>query len=463
MLSVLRCFCLLSIFFSIHAFSADINDSECISPELMKYSFEHYTIYSEDDYGEVTHRYSDIDYCNQDAFAALLKGIDFLRKTKDKKIKKKYETIAKKEGVIQFFNKRVNTIILLQPDTSLCADNTAAFVPPSETKNGKIYICDSIKSMPSLFVASVILHEARHIDGFPHIKCTHGYYASSELEACDSNFKKQGAYAIQLGYLYQVYHGEYTDEIRNEVRKLIIQLTVNNFNALLPGVRKGGLLLDDDDTLSFYDGANETLLASFKDKVATMIPDKTYPVIFFKNGNLTKYDFTRKWEIINGDTTETYKKLTQSERNSLLDVFISSKDVCFLFQSLIKCQAENQNKDFVLLDMHEIKPVAFWYDQNVNENDMYVVGENRLIYKLPKPKRFDQTVFDNILNNGKKIYPQVTSYAEMVDGSLLGISPQGNVLRKEKTSSSWLPAKEFGDYKFKKILPFYWSKELEDL
>lgn len=113
--------------------------------------------------------------------------------------------------------------------------------------------------------------------------------------------------------------------------------------------------------------------------------------------------------------------------------------------------------------MNKIKPVTFWFNRNVDEHDMYVVGENKFVYKLPKPNEFVQTVDDNILNEGKKIYPQVTSYAEMDDGSLLGISPLGNVMRKQNKSSSWTPAKEFGDYKFKKILPFYWTKEFEDL
>lgn len=463
MLSVLRGYCLLSIFFSIYAFSAEQDNSKCISPELMKYALEHYSIYSEDYSGEVKKTYTEKDNCNQDTLGALLKGIDFLRKTKNTKIPKKYETIAKKEGVIQFFNKRVKTIIILQPDSGLCDEHSAAFVVDYEAKDGKIYICDTIKSRSTLSVASIILHEARHIDGFPHMKCTHGYFANSSLDACDINFKQQGAYAIQLGYLYQVYYGKYNNKIKDEARQSIIQLTVDQFNTALPGVRKGGLLLDDDDTLSFYDGIKETQFGSFNDKVATVILDSTYPVIFFKNGNITKYDFTRKWELINGYTTETYKKLTQSERDSLLDVFFSSKDVCFLFKSLIKCKSKSQDEEFVSLNMNKIKPVTFWFNRNVDDHDMYVVGESMLIYKLPKPNEFVQTVDDKILNEGKKVYPQVTSYAEMDDGSLLGISPLGNVMRKQSKSSLWIPAKEFGDYKFKKILPFYWTKEFEDL
>jgi hypothetical protein len=224
---------------------------------------------------------------------------------------------------------------------------------------------------------------------------------------------------------------------------------------------KGVVFLDDEDSISFYDGAQETRFGSFSDEVATISFVSNIPYIYFKNGNISSYDFTRDWSYREGALKDNYNKLSQQERNELLDVLTNSAEYCFLSPSRVQCVESGSDK-FREFNFSQIIPQKFIAKNTYYSTEITVLGSDRKSYELPESSKFSSTrESDLVVRTAYK--SAVTTYAEMENGNIIGISPEGYMMERPKGSNKWNRAKAFGDYKFKKILPYKWSKRLESL
>ncbi len=50
----------------------------------------------------------------------------------------------------------------------------------------------------------ILIHEARHTQGYPHWKCKSGPYAELKIDGCDKDFASKGAYAVEMEYYARV-------------------------------------------------------------------------------------------------------------------------------------------------------------------------------------------------------------------------------------------------------------------
>lgn len=447
---------------SLPALSDEANKHNCHPEGDSEYIFSHYSIMEADEDDKTTRQLSREDVCNNQTLIKIISSIEFLKKMKKSSIPQKYATPITKEGALSFFNKRIKIIKMENPEDSNCDNVTMAYVSENDKKSNSLHVCNNIRKLSPLMAASILLHEARHIDGFPHQTCNHGELLDTKIEGCDEDFKSMGGYAIQLGFLYQIYYGKYSSDIRNEAREFILKLSLERFNTPLPGLKKGGLILDDENSISFYDGKEEIILGSFEDKTSAIALSDIYPVIFFKNGNITKYDFTRDWKVRTGPISDNYKKLNTDEMNDLLDVFISRTEYCFLMPSLIKCSS-NKGSELVSMSLKKIQASRFWNSPAYYMNDIRVIGVDGKMHFIPPSILFNEYDESKSFIDKIEFYPEVTSYAEMENGDIIGISPSGHMLKKSNKNAPWIPAKAFGEYTFKKIIPFYWSPELEKI
>ncbi|MCC6138951.1 MAG: hypothetical protein IT287_09990 [Bdellovibrionaceae bacterium] len=92
-----------------------------------------------------------------------------------------------------------------------CPEGAAAYV--MGLFGGKtMYVCPLMLSgtMTALDRASIYMHEARHIDGFPHMTCTHGPRKGIN-GACDQRIKDGGSYAVTVETYAQL--GQYATDI----------------------------------------------------------------------------------------------------------------------------------------------------------------------------------------------------------------------------------------------------------
>jgi hypothetical protein len=176
-------------FASISTAQANINVStDCISQEEMKTIASHFTQFA---------KLANKEFCNDNSQTwHLLSSIMFMRQTqfaqtmpvsKDELFSGKFA-----KSWYEYFIGRINDLQVVND----CPKGVIAYV---YMFGNTMYTCPAAltTSFSSLDRASVMMHEARHIDGFPHITCTKG--ARKGLQgACDKKIADGGSYAVTV-------------------------------------------------------------------------------------------------------------------------------------------------------------------------------------------------------------------------------------------------------------------------
>ncbi|MCB9073655.1 MAG: hypothetical protein H6623_08530 [Bdellovibrionaceae bacterium] len=143
--------------------------------------------------------------------SALLEAIMFMRNTQfastmpashDELFSGKFATSWWK-----YFTGRINKFNVQQN----CPEGAAAYVI-GFFGGHTMYVCPLMLtgSLTALDRASIYMHEARHIDGFPHVTCSHGPRKGIN-GACDDNIKDSGSYAVTVETYAQL--GKYATDL----------------------------------------------------------------------------------------------------------------------------------------------------------------------------------------------------------------------------------------------------------
>ncbi len=92
-----------------------------------------------------------------------------------------------------YFIGRIDDISVVQS----CPKGVIAYVQPMFGKTMSVCPAALTDSFSSLDRASVFMHEARHIDGYPHVTCSKGPRAGIQ-GACDTKISDTGSYAVTV-------------------------------------------------------------------------------------------------------------------------------------------------------------------------------------------------------------------------------------------------------------------------
>lgn len=109
-----------------------------------------------------------------------------------------------------YFTGRINEFTVQDS----CAKGVVAFV---YFFGNSMYVCPAAltENFTALDLASVFMHEARHIDGFPHVTCNQGPRQGLQ-GACDSKISDGGSYAVTVETYAQL--AKYGDELHPALR-----------------------------------------------------------------------------------------------------------------------------------------------------------------------------------------------------------------------------------------------------
>ena len=161
---------------------------DCISQAEMKTIASHFTQFS---------NLANAEYCNDDSKTwHLLSSLMFMRKTQFSPnmpvSKDELFTGRFANNWYEYFIGRINDLEIVND----CPKGVIAYV---YMFGNTMYTCPAAltNSFSSLDRASVMMHEARHIDGFPHMTCSKG--ARKGLQgACDVKIADGGSYAVTV-------------------------------------------------------------------------------------------------------------------------------------------------------------------------------------------------------------------------------------------------------------------------
>ena len=132
-------------------------------------------------------------------------------------------------------------------------ETVVACVKPGQTT---MHLQDYFFRLPAVNRVGTLLHEARHIDGFPHVDCESGPLAGSP-GGCDPRWAYRGSYAVELEYYARVaLEGENFHPVyRTIARASAVALMEENFNEAPAQPRERlAIVHKDGGGLSLFDG-----------------------------------------------------------------------------------------------------------------------------------------------------------------------------------------------------------------
>lgn len=169
---------------------APIKGMNCIAKEEINEIAAHFTQFK---------NLAGKEFCfDESETSNLILAIVFMRKTAfDKNMPKSNDELFSGTFASNWWNYFIGRIDEFNVQSS-CPNGVGAYVMPFF--GGKtMYVCPLMlsKSFASLDRASVFMHEARHIDGFPHMTCTKGPRKGIQ-GACDNKISDHGSYGVTV-------------------------------------------------------------------------------------------------------------------------------------------------------------------------------------------------------------------------------------------------------------------------
>jgi hypothetical protein len=356
-----------------------------------------------------------------------------------------------------FFQKRIHTIYF-DPSSAHCDADVVALVNDPESHS--LHFCPYASSFSSLLISTVLMHESRHIEGYPHLICEQGGLIGSF--ACDDSYAYGGAYAIGAEFEVRIARDpQISGAVREEARATAVADFLTRFNHAPLGAQEGLLLLSTDEKLEYFDGQTATELYA-PVPPTSVVSVRDLPVIFDPVTNTVQsIQGTGQLVKTDGSLAEEYRNFSDEKKADMVDVIYGELS-CFLFRKSIRCEKGDDTVDFPLpKDLEPRKLLVLDIGAGAN---VYIVAEDGTKFALPSDEKLANWV-------GKPIVPETlpsiapfTSFAMLSDGRRYGIALDGTLVSYDETKQGYIPVPAKSGKKFlKMIAPLFWSNRFKEL
>lgn len=448
--------------------------ANCLKKEDADYLLSSYAVTFYHNESNSWYEKTEIPLCDEkDVSNTIARGVAFLRNVQAHQLVKHEKSVVSREGAESYFKTRISSFrIETKQSSTVCNSlnqNIAAYVEPS---SGSImHVCsESLEGETPLIMSSYFIHEARHMDGYKHISCDHGVLDQVHTNlkqtymSCDEDYESQGSYGAATGYLLDVYQTTTDPVVKQEARAQAVLDLVERFNKLPLDLKAGVLVQTMKGAFSFFDGkSKETLLSKMSGvQIATL---KDGPLVLFQNdGAVRTYKYSEKLEPAEDGIVSYYENGTAEVRAQILDIYYYSPEYsCILFNDSVACATTN---DHTIIFFENIQPLQFIQVNRsslVARNTLYISATDGHLYAMPKTfEELKQISRDSQFSKSPNVF-NLLSLAPGIGQEEYGISRAGELIRFSSGQKSWIPVPEFKGEKTKKLLPFIWSKTLENL
>lgn len=388
----------------------------------------------------------------------------------------KSDSIVVREGAGNYFKKRIKRIILEPQDKFNCPSGVLAYVYKIE--KDLMHICtENIGRFDSpLMFSSILIHEARHTDGFSHVHCTHGTYLFVDTDArgtgsCDESFETQGSYGVAAGYMREIAKNSKDPVEKQQARSSYVVDIIQRFNKLPLDIKPGLVTQSQGGKISFYDGTNRKDLIHLSTADAVMTTRSDLPTFFDPRGSVTSFVFSPSLKETPGGYAKDYvTAYTPAERNNLKDVYYGDLHdySCLLFETKLRCGDNFASDPDIEIPLNTFRPVQFLISQSsklVNNATLYVTAEDGYLYPLPANwASFKTWAKDAKFEKSSKVF-KLLSLVTFDDGKTeYALNFDGELSQWAQGQKNWTPVQAFKKDKLQKMIaPFFWSQKLEDL
>ncbi len=273
------------------------------------------------------------EFCHDGSETAnLLASLMFMRKNQfSSEMKPSQDELFSGKFATSWYKYFIGRINTMEVDSS-CPKGVAAYVYAFGGRT--MYVCTAAlnDNFSALDRASIFMHEARHIDGFPHMTCTKG--ARKGLQgACDARISAGGSYAVTVETYAQLakYGTELHPALRAYARSAAVIYADETFETPAKVNRESQLLvMTKDKDLHGVALASRSRFARNKLESLGQAPAlgrivmRAQHMVLFPNDKTlpAKYMFTKNVGEINqsaGDAFTEYNAQTPAQRSELVD------------------------------------------------------------------------------------------------------------------------------------------------
>lgn len=262
----------------------------------------------------------------------------------------------------------------------------------------------------TLDLSSVFMHEARHIDGYPHITCSHGPRKGLQ-GACDVKISDGGSYAVTVETYAQLakYAVGLHPALRAYARSSAAVYGQEAFEVALNLDKKNNLVIMTED-LNLHKIDTDTLQSTIigQAPAAGQIIKRSFHSILVPTDKSLKAGFLflenqGTVEQVPGDIITEYNQQSPAEKAKLVDFHIGAQWTARVYSDVVKftCDPRSDAKSEVALPAGEV-PTHFLYDEgyardvykallSTESGALYEVGcKNKQAYLVLSKAQFDQ-------------------------------------------------------------------------
>jgi len=350
---------------------------------------------------------------------------------------------------------RVHTIVFMNGNEGHCKGLMTAYV--NRKSSGRMYICSSeYFAQPLLKQASILIHEARHFDGFGHVSCVRGSFADQpEAKACDSNYTDGGSYAIENSLHLQISQDETSSPALRRAAKMQASTSlVARFNTLPADLKDGAFVTNKNKLVSFFDGKTSKAALQLKQEQSLM---------YFPDGNprlqtkgISHYtDFT--FGLAQGSIKES-----KTYTGNLMGLAANRECFFVLYPSSLKVFSRSDTTKIIEIKFSQIRPIAIFGRKTPTLSQIFIADRDGRYIILPE--RFEQfkELRESQLKMGKNEMGIVKSQIWQGYEKEIALINDGRVMMLNYATDKWSQALSGNDF-IDVIAPVVWSKSLQNL
>lgn len=451
------------------------DDQACLPAESANQVLQDFNIVSWSYMDSAWQNVKQVELCQKDDLVyTLVKSILYMQQSPKAAAATGLQSIVMQEGPLNFFKSRIKTIYLETENHYSDCDlgGVVAYVDRSE--QNAMHICpNEIKNYSSSLMTSYILiHEARHIDGFTHTACQHGVMANLDAEGvtsggCDPDFETQGSYGVGAAFLLDVYGSTEDPVLKQEARSNAAIDLIQRFNKLPLGLTQGAVTQSKAGDIAFFDGVTQFPL-KMAPNFGVMAARNDGAVFFGRDGSAKTYLYSEKLGETEGGFAKQYRtEISEEDQNTLVDLFFSAHEQaysCFLFERKLHCGRGTESD--VVISLNAIKPVGFIQNESsaiLKGKSLHIAAADGFIYELPlNYEQLRRSSESDFIKSKKPL--NLVNLVTMSGKGEFAIDLTGQFSNYQKSKRKWTVVPAYKGQALKKVFsPYLWSKQIEDL
>jgi hypothetical protein len=421
---------LLITFLGATAFSAD-----CVSKAEMTEIASHFTQFSE---------LAKKDFCFDGTQTSnLISAIMFMRKTPfAADMKKSSDELFSgrfASGWYNYYIGRINDITV----QSSCPKGVAAYVMAFGGRT--MYVCPALltDNFSSLDRASVMMHEARHIDGFPHMMCSHG--AREGIQgACDNKISDGGSYAVTVETYAQLakYATDLNPALKAYARSSAVIYADEAFETPARVDRSSQLLvMSQSGELSGLTIGSNTLEPLGKSPALGHIVMRAQHMVLFPEDRTlpANFLFVNNAGLISqsaGDAAMEYNGMTPAQRADYVDLHIGAQWFAKIYKTKIAFSCSATANALSEITFPGVNAVGILdlngYDRTLKID--YVMTDSGKLFEFGCTE--NSTSF---LRPSNVVLDQKFKRVHKVDNTIIGLTNDGHLFKLENGKSTAIP------------------------